>query len=319
MRPSQMFTLSAAALALLACVSCASRDRVAPDGGGLWSDVANVKAYQQGMHKLDAELRAGLRPSSTSAVTASRDAEQRNDKHCRAMLRRYESLATQLSQHPATDNAARMLRIQLNARLRIVRAMLRPNDYVGSPTQFTPYDWEYRRVSRFLKAQHYPKSIHNHHAQGVLGCAAALLRQAYALPYRSEAGPEFWQTPAETQACAFGDCEDKAIWLYHRLREQGISDVRIFVGRWRQNEGVGHAWVVLYDQLKTYVLDPTHSQHVLPSDQLPKANYVPHYSYSVAQRWSHLPGYRGALPQTAGPKPIQTAYQHQARADRGTR
>ena len=81
--------------------------------------------------------------------------------------------------------------------------------------------------------------------------------QARDLPYIHDEGDDYWQSPAETTARGAGDCEDKAIYLHHLLRERGIDSKVVFGIQNVLRPKVGHAWVECQVDGSMQVLDPT--------------------------------------------------------------
>ena len=81
--------------------------------------------------------------------------------------------------------------------------------------------------------------------------------QARDVPYVRDANGDAWQTPEETVARGAGDCEDKALYLHHLLREQGIDSQVVFGIQNLHRLKNGHAWVECQADGQTYVLDPT--------------------------------------------------------------
>ena len=81
--------------------------------------------------------------------------------------------------------------------------------------------------------------------------------QARDVPYVHDEGGDAWQAPAETAARGAGDCEDKALYLHHLLRQQGIDSQVVFGVQNVLLLKNGHAWVECDVDGQTYVLDPT--------------------------------------------------------------
>ena len=95
--------------------------------------------------------------------------------------------------------------------------------------------------------------------------------KAYAFDHDQFPGRlEIWQTSREAFFYPTGDCEDHAIALADWLIGLG-HDARVVIGRMR---GEGHAWVVLHDGDRTYLLEATNKR---PAEALPLAAHHPEY------------------------------------------
>ena len=82
--------------------------------------------------------------------------------------------------------------------------------------------------------------------------------------------PELWQTSREAFFYPKGDCEDHAIALADWLIGLG-HDARVVIGK---VSGEGHAWVVINDGERTYLLESTDKR---PARALPLAAQHPEY------------------------------------------
>lgn len=87
-----------------------------------------------------------------------------------------------------------------------------------------------------------------------------------------DGAPEIWQTSREAFHFDAGDCEDHAIALADWLIGLG-HEARVVIG---QVDGGGHAWVVLIDGDRTYLLEATDKQQ-RPEQALPLAETLPQY------------------------------------------
>ena len=117
-----------------------------------------------------------------------------------------------------------------------------------------------------------------------------LFNQARAFRYEADpAGQDYWQTPDETEARWAGDCEDKAVWLYAQLKDNGYRGVRLVVGRQNSVLQGFHVWVTLEDTGGTgfYVLDPTMMKRIWHSTDFPEGYYRPLYSFDGLNRYRH--------------------------------
>ncbi len=85
---------------------------------------------------------------------------------------------------------------------------------------------------------------------------------------------EVWQTSRQAYRHGWGDCEDHAVLLADWLAGMG-HDARVVLGR--HAEG-GHAWVVLFAEGETYILEATEKrQH----RRYPLASLLPDYRPEV--------------------------------------
>lgn len=166
----------------------------------------------------------------------------------------------------------RFLKIQKDLRKIVVMASLAlllagcatgtSYNYQGVPSA-TPYDAKYKRVLDYLKT-------------------------ACRFKYEADIkGADHWQLPEETEKCGKGDCEDKAIWLYSKLLNDGFDDVRLVIGKRKGNTQMLHAWVGWYQQGKMYVLDPTYESRICEARQFPRGYYKPYYSFYRDKSWTH--------------------------------
>jgi hypothetical protein len=102
--------------------------------------------------------------------------------------------------------------------------------------------------------------------------AALAQRKRYEFDHAQYPGtPELWQTSREAFFQPRGDCEDHAIALADWLIGLG-HDARVVIGTMRG--GAGHAWVVVLDGSRTYLLEAT-DKH--PGKALPLASTLPGY------------------------------------------
>lgn len=136
-------------------------------------------------------------------------------------------------------------------------------DYYGTSTAVTPYETRYNKVREYL-------------------CTAS------GFAYEEErAGADNWQLPEETEKKGRGDCEDKAIWLYSKLLKEGFEDVRLVVGKQREDSSGFHTWVAWYPDHKVYILDPTLESEVWEINKFPQGYYQPYYSFYREKSWKH--------------------------------
>ena len=116
-----------------------------------------------------------------------------------------------------------------------------------------------------------------------------LFIQARSIRYvPDEPGQDYWQTPQETQARWAGDCEDKAIWLYAQLKQNGYANVRLVIGRYRAMDKNYHVWVSMSDgQDGVFIFDPTAQKRVWKTSDFTEEFYKPLYSFDGMSRYRH--------------------------------
>ncbi len=81
---------------------------------------------------------------------------------------------------------------------------------------------------------------------------------------------DVWQTSKQAYHWVRGDCEDHAILLADWLIEMGY-DARVAIGKYKT---LGHAWVVLFYNNKTYILEATDKRK---RKKYPLASQQPHF------------------------------------------
>lgn len=86
---------------------------------------------------------------------------------------------------------------------------------------------------------------------------------------------DVWQTPRQSYEFTYGDCEDHALLLTDWLIGLGY-DARIVLGevQFRGQSRGGHAWVVLFEGGKEYILEATDK---MKWNRLPLASTMPYY------------------------------------------
>ncbi len=83
---------------------------------------------------------------------------------------------------------------------------------------------------------------------------------------------EWWIHPADFEKSKKGDCEDHALFAWRVLHEMG-RDVRLMLGRARKS---GHAWVQLYEEECSFILETTAKQDTYPELE---SGYTPEHSF----------------------------------------
>ena len=151
----------------------------------------------------------------------------------------------------------------------------------GSLVPATPYDSRLAQIGRLPDPSAPMPQIHS---------AESLFAQAKAFRYRKDAGNrDYWQTPQETESRWTGDCEDKAVWLFAQLKNNGYADARLVIGRENASSGRLHVWVVLLDNASggLLILDPTSQNRIWRSADFPDGAYQALYSFDGTRRWRH--------------------------------
>ena len=155
-------------------------------------------------------------------------------------------------------------------------------DYAGRPASTTPFDLRYRKVQEYLKNAHDIPYKEDSFEYSVTKRKSQTFGKSHGVPFDN------WKIPPQTEI-AGGDCEDKAIWLYCKLVEDGFEGVRLFVGKHRSGDDFLHAWVIWYTESGNFILDPTNDDRAWPTKSYPTGFYEPYYSYFKDRKWSHLP------------------------------
>ena len=102
-------------------------------------------------------------------------------------------------------------------------------------------------------------------------------------------GGDNWQSAKETEERHAGDCEDKAIWLFTRLINNGYYNVRLVVGRYRSLDSQLHVWVICSDKEgNTCLLDPSIQKRVWYLIGIDSDFYKPLYAYDGQNRYKYF-------------------------------
>lgn len=96
---------------------------------------------------------------------------------------------------------------------------------------------------------------------------------------------DVWQDSYESFKNIYGDCEDHSILLADWLIQMGY-DARVIVGKYKDS---GHAWVVVFEDEKVYLLEATSKRkesdfHKMPYAYLMK-NYHPKFMFNHRFFW----------------------------------
>ena len=134
-------------------------------------------------------------------------------------------------------------------------------------TQSTPYDKKYEKILKYLeKAQNFSYISDQKH-------------------FNKE---DYWQNPDEIEISKAGDCEDKSLWLYSKLIEEGYTDIRLVIGKYAVDNTNTHVWVEWYNDGDIFILDGTQNYGLQTLSSLPVWLYKPLYSYYKDQKWKHV-------------------------------
>ena len=93
---------------------------------------------------------------------------------------------------------------------------------------------------------------------------------------------DVWQHPGEFEALKKGDCEDHALWAWRKLIELDIP-TEFVVGRihWGNDDGVqsgAHAWLVFWQDGRSYLLETTHKRQLIYEQEKVQTKYHPWFS-----------------------------------------
>jgi len=111
-------------------------------------------------------------------------------------------------------------------------------------------------------------------------------RRAYRFGYE-HIGDYEWKTPEEVERTFTGDCKDKALWLFSRLRASGAPALELVIGKRRLSDTKFHAWVVAFHDGRIYLLDPVSRGSVWETSDFEWDEYVPAFSYDGRQSFSY--------------------------------
>ena len=116
----------------------------------------------------------------------------------------------------------------------------------------------------------------------------SLFFKASRFRYVSDNNGDHWQTPKETDQRQAGDCEDKAIWLFAQLKQNGYANTRVVIGKYRPFERKYHVWVTYTDNSgHAFVLDPAIQKRVWDTQSFSQEFYQPIYSFDGIHKYRH--------------------------------
>ncbi len=151
-------------------------------------------------------------------------------------------------------------------------------DLYGHPTKSTPYDQK-NALTEVLNESYQPPT------HPLLEPIDPLFWKARRFVYIEEKKGDNWQFPQETEKKQAGDCEDKALWLYARLRAAGYKNLRLVVGRYRSMDARLHVWLMRVDENgKVFILDPTIQNRIWPLDAFQPGFYRPIFLFDGKNR-----------------------------------
>ena len=144
----------------------------------------------------------------------------------------------------------------------------------------TPYDRQMSRIQPvlFTKAKAETKLS--------LGVVNHWIQDLRSIPYGFS--PE-WKTPEEVATAPVADCKGKAVALYEKMRQQGVQNVRLVIGKRTWTSRKTHAWLEWGTEGGTYVLDPTINWSACRADRVGKRDYIPLYAYAGARKYRATP------------------------------
>ena len=141
----------------------------------------------------------------------------------------------------------------------------------------TPYDRQMTRIRPVLTAP-----VHATNSQVSLAIVNQWMADLRSIPYGFTM---FWKTPAEAQSGEPADCKAKAVALYEKMRENGVTNVRLVIGKRTAMSRQTHAWLAWDTEGGSYVLDPTFNWAACTTAQVGKRNYQPLYAYAGAKKY----------------------------------
>jgi predicted transglutaminase-like cysteine proteinase len=141
----------------------------------------------------------------------------------------------------------------------------------------TPYDRQMSRIRPVLTAP-----AHAAGSQVSVSIVNQWMADLRSIPYGFTA---FWKTPAEAQSGAPADCKAKAVALYEKMRANGVTNVRLVIGKRTATSRQTHAWLAWDTNSGSYVLDPTFNWAACTANQAGKSNYQALYAYAGSKKF----------------------------------
>jgi hypothetical protein len=87
---------------------------------------------------------------------------------------------------------------------------------------------------------------------------------------------EYWQPPEEFEKRKAGDCEDFSLWTWRQLLAMGLN-ARVVFGK-HGRYGIGHAWVMFFQDGKCFLLEPQARYLGMHLPRLSTLRYEPKFS-----------------------------------------
>lgn len=87
------------------------------------------------------------------------------------------------------------------------------------------------------------------------------------------------RSPEEVEASGYGDCKDKALWLFAKLSAAGAHNIQLVIGKKNSQAEEFHAWLYLTLGGCTYLLDPTANEPICEASDFGVDEYIPIYAY----------------------------------------
>jgi len=103
-------------------------------------------------------------------------------------------------------------------------------------------------------------------------------RRAHRIAYE-HTGDHVWKSPEQVEQTSTGDCKEKALWLFSRLKSSGASSLEMVIGKRHLSDANFHAWIIVHHQGRTYLLDPAARGSVWETSDFEWDEYVPSFSY----------------------------------------
>ncbi len=159
-------------------------------------------------------------------------------------------------------------------------------DVYGHSVKTTPYDQKSALIDELSRSSQLP-------TRSTSESIAGLFRQARNFSYRKENHGDVWQSPQVTEKMQAGDCEDKALWLYARLRAAGYGDIKLVVGKYRPSDTSNHVWLMYTEANRdVLILDPTIQNKAWSLSAFQPKLYRPFFSFDDKHHYSHIPASR---------------------------
>ena len=87
---------------------------------------------------------------------------------------------------------------------------------------------------------------------------------------------EYWQPPEDFEKRKAGDCEDFSLWTWRQMLAIGL-DARVVFGR-HGRYGIGHAWVMFFQEGRCFLVEPQFRGIGLRFPRLSTLRYEPKFS-----------------------------------------